>query len=105
MVKTLGRALALITVLISCVFAAPALAFAAEPTVIEVGSDAEFSDAVATINGAADGDYVIKLTDNFESSGASFSSACTTTILGGGHTITLGPYTSLSVAKVAQLNL
>ena len=105
MVKTLGRALALITVLISCVFAAPALAFAAEPTVIEVGSDAEFSNAVATINGAAGGDYVIKLTDDFESNGASFSSACSTTILGGGHTITLGPYTSLSVAKGAQLNL
>lgn len=105
MVKTLGRALALITVLISCVFAAPALAVAAEPTVIEVGSDAEFSNAVATINGAAGGDYVIKLTDDFESNGASFSSACTTTILGGGHTITLGPYTSLSVAKGTQLNL
>ena len=103
--KTLGRALALMTLLVSCVLAVPALAFAAEPTVIEVGSGAEFDNAVATINGAAGGDYVIKLTDDFESNGASFSSACSTTILGGGHTITLGPYTSLSVAKGAQLNL
>lgn len=77
------------TLLVSCVLAVPALAFAAEPTVFEVGSDAEFSDAVDNINGAAGGDYVIKLTDSFESSGASFSSACTTTILGDGHTITL----------------
>lgn len=106
MVKTLGRALALITVLVSCVFAAPALALAAEPTVIEVGSDAEFSDAVATINGAAGGDYVIKLTDDFESNGASFNSACTTTILGNGHTITLPSRdTSLFVQEGSQLNL
>ena len=89
----------------SCVLAAPALAFAAEPIVIEVGSGAEFDNAVATINGAAGGEYVIKLTDDFESGGASFSSACATTILGGGHTITLGQYSSLSVAKGTQLNL
>lgn len=103
--KTLGRALALMTLLVSCVLAAPALAFAAEPTVIKVGSGAEFDNAVATINAATSGDYVIKLTDDFKSNGASFSSACSTTILGGGHTMTLGQYTSLSVEKGAQLNL
>lgn len=103
--KTLGRALALMTLLVSCVLAAPALAFTAEPTVIEVGSGAEFDNAVAAINAATSGDYVIKLTDDFKSNGASFSSACTTTILGGGHTMTLGQYTSLSVEKGAQLNL
>lgn len=105
LVKILGRALALMAVLASCVFAVPALAFAAEPTVIEVGSGAEFDNAVAAINGAAGGEYVIKLTDDFESGGASFSSACAITILGGGHTITLGQYSSLSVAKGTQLNL
>lgn len=104
--KTLSRALALMTLLVSCVLAVPALAFAAEPTVFEVGSDAEFSDAVDNINGAAGGDYVIKLTDSFESSGASFSSACTTTILGDGHTITLPSRdTSLFVQGGSQLNL
>lgn len=103
--KILGRALALMAIFASCVLAAPALAFAAEPIVIEVGSGAEFDNAVATINGAAGGEYVIKLTDDFESGGASFSSACATTILGGGHTITLGQYSSLSVAKGTQLNL
>lgn len=105
LVKILGRALALMAILASCVLAAPALAFAAEPIVIEVGSGAEFDNAVTTINGAAGGEYVIKLTKDFESGGASFSSACTTTIFGGGHTITLGQYSSLSVAKGAQLNL
>lgn len=105
MVKTLDRALALMTLLVACVLAVPALAFAAEPTIIEVGSGSEFNNAVATINAATSGDYVIKLTDDFESNGASFSSPCTTTILGGGHTMTLGQYTSLSVAKGAQLNL
>ena len=103
--KTLGRALALMTLLASCMFAMPALAFAANPTVFEVSNGSEFNDAVATINGAAGGDYVIELTDDFEANGASFSSACITTILGGGHTITLGQYASLSVAKGAQLNL
>ena len=92
-------------ILASCVLAVPTLTFAAEPTVIEVGSGAEFDNAVTTINGAAGGEYVIKLTKDFESGGASFSSACTTTIFGGGHTITLGQYSSLSVAKGAQLNL
>ena len=105
LVKILGRALALMAIFASCVLAAPALAFAAEPIVIEVGSGAEFDNAVATINGAAGGEYVIKLTDDFESGGASFSSACATTILGGGHTITLGQYSSLFVAKGTQLNL
>ena len=106
LVKILGRALALMAMLASCVFAVPALAFAAEPTVIEVGSGAEFDNAVATINGAAGGDYVIKLTDDFESGGASFSSACATTILGGGHTITLPSRdTSLFVQAGSQLNL
>ena len=49
--RTLGRALALMTMLVSCVFAAPTLAFAADPTVYEVGDSAEFNSAVAAING------------------------------------------------------
>ena len=86
--KTLGRALALMTMLVSCVFAVPTLAFAAESNVFEVSNSAELNSAVAAINGKTSGDYVIKLTDDIESYGASFSSACTTTILGNGHTIT-----------------
>lgn len=105
--KTFGRALALMTMLVSCVFVAPTLAFA-DPTVYPVGNDDEFKDAVADINvnGKTGEDYVIKLTDDFESNGATFSSDCTTTILGNGHTITF-PHreASLSVQKGSRLNL
>lgn len=102
----LGRALALMTMLVSCVLAAPTLAFATDPTVYEVCDSAEFNSAVAAINGKTGGDCVIKLTDDIESYGASFSSACTTTILGDGHTITF-PHrdTSLHVQEGSQLNL
>lgn len=103
--KTFGRALALMTMLVSCVFAAPTLAFA-DPTVYEVGNSDEFNDAVAAINGKTSGDYVIKLTHDIESNGASFSSDCTTTILGNGHTITLGEgETHFGVSGGTQLNL
>ena len=94
------------TMLVSCVFAAPTLAFAADPTVYEVGDSAEFNSAVAAINGKTGGDCVIKLTDDIESYGASFSSACTTTILGNGHTITFPRRdTFLYVQEGSQLNL
>lgn len=94
------------TMLVSCVFAAPALAFAADPTVYEVRDSAEFNSAVAAINGKTSGEYVIKLTDDIESYGASFSSACTTTILGNGHTITFPRRdTPLYVQEGSRLNL
>lgn len=105
--KTFGRALALMTMLVSCVFAAPALAFA-DPTVYTVGNSEEFDNAVADINvnGKTGEDYVIKLTDDIESNGATFSSDCTTTILGNGHTITLGEgETHFGVSRGAHLNL
>ncbi len=78
------------TMLVSCVFAAPTLAFATESNVYEVGDSEQFDKAVADINGKTGGDYVIKLTHDIESNGASFSSDRTITILGNGHTITLG---------------
>lgn len=95
------------TMLVSCVLAAPTLAFA-DPTVYTVGNSEEFKDAVADINvnGKTGEDYVIKLTDDIESNSASFSSDCTTTILGNGHTITLGEgETHIGVSRGAHLNL
>lgn len=106
--KTFGRALALMTMLVSCVFAAPTLAFAAESNVFEVGNSKEFDNAVANINvnGKTGEDYVIKLTDDIESNAVSFNSDCTTTILGNGHTITLGEgETHFGVSRGAHLNL
>lgn len=93
------------TMLVSCVLAAPTLAFA-DPTVYTVGNSKEFDDAVAGINEKSSGDYVINLTDDIESNGATFSSDCTTTILGNGHTITLGEGEAhFGVWGGAQLNL
>lgn len=102
--KTFGRALALMTMLVSCVFAAPTLAFATESNVYEVGNSKEFKNAVADINEKADGDYVIKLAADIESE-ASVSGPCPVTILGCGHTLTIGTYGSLQVMKGSHLSL
>ena len=102
--KTFGRALALMTMLVSCVFAAPTLAFATESNVYEVGNSKEFDNAVAGINEKADGDYVIKLAADIESE-ASVSGPCPVTILGCGHTLTIGTYGSLQVMKGSHLSL
>ena len=92
------------TMLVSCVFAAPTLAFAAESNVFEVGNSAEFKSAVAAINGKTSGDYVIKLAADIESE-ASVSGPCPVTILGCGHTLTIGTYGSLQVMKGSHLSL
>ena len=92
------------TMLVSCVFAAPTLAFAAESNVFEVGNSAEFKSAVAAINGKTSGDYVIKLAADIES-GASVSGPCPVTILGCGHTLTIGTNGSLQVMKGSHLSL
>lgn len=101
--KTFGRALALITMLVSCVFAAPTLAFA-DPTVYTVGNSKEFDRAVADINEKTSGDYVIKLAADIESE-ASVSGPCPVTILGCGHTLTIGTNGSLQVEKGSHLSL
>lgn len=101
--KTFGRALALMTMLVSCAFAAPTLAFA-DPTVYTVGNSDEFKDAVAGINEKSSGDYVIKLAADIESE-ASVSGPCPVTILGCGHTLTIGTYGSLQVMKGSHLSL
>lgn len=83
----------------------PISAFAATPTTIEAGSSSEFDSAVATVNAATSGEYVIELTDNFQTGGASFSSSCPVAIVGNGHTMTLGQYSSISIQPRAQLSL
>lgn len=91
------------TMLVSCVFAAPTLAFA-DPTVYEVGNSKEFDKAVADINEKTSGDYVIKLAADIESK-ASVSGPCPVTILGCGHTLTIGTNGSLQVEKGSHLSL
>lgn len=103
--KNSSKLMMFFAALVMCIGIAPAAAFASEQTIIEVGSTAEFDNAVTTVNAATSGEYVIKLTDNLENVGATFSNTCPTTILGNGHTMTLGQYNSLSVQPGAQLNL
>ena len=85
--------------------AMPISAFAATPTTIKVGSSSEFDGAVATVNAAPSGEYVIELTDDIQTGGASFTSSRPVSIVGNGHTMTLGQYNSISVQSGAQLNL
>lgn len=91
------------TMLVSCVLAAPTLAFA-DPTVYTVGNSEEFNNAVADINEKTSGDYVIKLAADIESK-ASVSGPCPVTILGCGHTLAIGTYGSLQVMKGSHLSL
>lgn len=83
----------------------PISAFAATPTTIEAGNSSEFDNAVATVNAATSGEHIIELTDDIQTGGASFSSSQPVSIVGNGHTMTLGQYSSISVQSGAQLNL
>ena len=47
----------------------PISAFAATPTTIEAGSSSEFDNAVATVNAATSGEYIIELTDDIQTGG------------------------------------
>ena len=82
----------------------PISAFAATPTTIEAGSSSEFDNAVATVNAATSGEYIIELTDDIQTGGASFSSSQHVSIVGNGHTITFGG-SSIYVNPSAQLSL
>lgn len=82
----------------------PISAFAATPTTIEAGSSSEFDSAVATVNAATSGEYIIELTDDIQTGGASFSSSQHVSIVGNGHTITFGG-SSIYVNPSAQLSL
>lgn len=83
----------------------PISAFAATPTTIEVSNSSEFDNAVATVNAATSGEYIIELTDDIKTGGASFSSSQPVSIVGNGHTITLKQYGSISIDKGAELDL
>lgn len=84
----------------------PISAFAATPTTIKAGNSSEFDDAAAIVNDATSGEYIIELTDDIQTGGGvSFSSSQPVSIVGNGHTMTLGQDSSISVQPGAQLNL
>ena len=105
MTKKRIKTLLLFTAFAICAMVAPQTAFAAEQTTIEVSTSSEFNDAVKTANAATSGEYTICLKNDIEGGGTSFNSTRPITILGNGHTITLGQYSSLSVQPGSQLNL
>ena len=102
------RVLTFVAALALYALAMPISAFAATPTTpttIKVGSSGEFDDAAATVNAATSGEYIIELTDDIQTGGVSFSSSQPVSIVGNGHTMTLGQDSSISVQPGAQLNL
>lgn len=105
MTKKRIKTLLLFAAFAICAIVAPQTAFAAEQTTIEVSTSSEFDDAVNTANAATRGEYTIRLINDIESGGASFSNTRPITILGNGHTITLGGFGSLYVQPGSQLNL
>lgn len=98
------RVLAFVVALALYTLALPISAFAATPTTIGAGNSSEFNKAVATVNAATSGEYIIKLTDDFQTGGASFSSSQPVSIVGNGHTITFGG-SSIYVNPSVQLSL
>ena len=86
----------------------PISAFAA--TTFEVGSGEQFKEAAHTVNTATSGEYIIKLTNDIQIEGVTFSSSRPVSIVGNGHTVRLdrsssGQYDPISVESGAQLSL
>ena len=81
----------------------PISAFAT--TTIKVGSGEQFKEAAHTVNTATSGEYIIKLTNDIQIEGVTFSSSCPVSIVGNGHTVTVNPNSRIAVNRNAQLNL
>lgn len=99
------RTAILILTLITIFCFVPMSASAAESNVIRVSNQKEFEEAIARINKDSDSDYTIELTADFSVNGFSITSPHKTTILGSGHTLTMGVGGSVSVSKGAELTL
>ena len=99
------RALTFVAALALYALVMPMSAFAATPTTIEVSNSSEFDNAVTTVNTAASGEYVIELTADIQTGGASFTSSRPVSIVGNGHTITLKPHGYFHIEKGAKLDL
>lgn len=80
-------------------------ASAAESNVIRVSDQKEFEEAIARVNKDSDSDYTIELTADISANGFSIDSSRKATILGSGHTLTMGVGGSVSVSKGAELTL
>lgn len=83
----------------------PISANATESTVISVSSKTEFEEAIDRVNNDSGSDYTIELTADISANGFSIDSSRKATILGNGHTLTMGVYGSIQVTKGAELTL
>lgn len=105
--KKISRVVLGILMVVLSLSITPKAAFAENKTVtvIKVGNEKAFDDAISTVNSASEGEYVISLTDDMEINGVSIQSQCPVTLLGNGHTLTVAQYASIHVEKGAQVNL
>ena len=105
--KKISRVVLGILMVVLSLTVTPKAAFAENKTVtvIKVGNEKAFDNAISTVNGASEGEYVISLTDDMEINGASIQSQCPVTLLGNGRTLTVARYASIHVAKGAQVKL
>ena len=105
--KKISRVMLGILMVVLSLSVTPKAAFAENKTVtvIKVGNEKAFDDAISTVNSASEGEYVISLTDDMETNGVSIQSQCPVTLLGNGHTLTVAQYASIHVEKGAQVKL
>lgn len=99
------RTAILILTLVTIFCFVPMPASAADSNVIRVSTQNEFEEAIARINKDSDSEYTIELTADFSVNGFSITSPHKTTILGNGHTLTMGVHGSVHVSKGAELTL
>lgn len=83
----------------------PISANATESTVISVSNKTEFEKAIDRVNNDSGSDYTIELTDDIQIDGAAIQASRKATILGNGHTLTMGVHGSVHVSKGAELTL
>lgn len=105
--KKISRVVLGILMVVLSLSITPKAAFAENKTVtvIKVGNEKAFDDAISTVNSASEGEYVISLTDDMEINGVSIQSQCPVTLLGNGHTLTVATNTSIHVEKGARVKL
>ena len=105
--KKISRVVLGILMVVLSLSVTPKAAFAENKTVtvIKVGNEKAFDDAINTVNSASEGEYVIKLTGDVEIGGTSIRSKrpVTVTILGNKHILTVQG--SIHVAEGAQVKL
>lgn len=99
------RTAILILTLITIFCFVPMSTSAAESNVIRVSNQKEFEEAIARVNKDSDSEYTIELTADFSVNGFSIDSSRKATILGNGHTLTMGVSGSVHVSKGAELTL